>query len=177
MPLTIRIATAADADPIERVMRDAYSLLGSRDYDAAQIASALRHVAYLDRTLVEDGTYFVVEDGERIVGGGGWSRRRKLFNGPAAAANDAEWLDPERDAARVRAMFVHPDWERRGIGRLVINACEEAARAAGFRRIELLATLTGIPLYTACGYATIEPTTFTMPDGVTMAGSRMAKLL
>ncbi|HEX8154722.1 MAG TPA: GNAT family N-acetyltransferase, partial [Thermoanaerobaculia bacterium] len=81
------------------------------------------------------------------------------------------------DAARVRAMFVHPDWERRGIGRLVINACEEAARAAGFRRIELLATLTGIPLYTACGYATIEPTTFTMPDGVTMAGSRMAKLL
>ena len=172
---TIRLAAADEADDIEKVMRVAYDVLGRRDYDATQIASAMRHVAYLDRTLVDDGTYFVVEHDDAIVGGGGWSRRRKLFNGPAGAPHDAEWLDPKIDAARIRAMFVRPDYERRGIGRLVLKACEDAARAAGFTRVELLATLTGKPLYDACGYADVEPVTFEMPDGVRMDGVRMMK--
>ena len=145
MTLTIRIAAADEADAIEEVMRDAYDVLGRRDYDDRQIASALTHVAYLDRALVEDATYFVVEEDGVMVGGGGWSKRRKLFNGVTASAADRDYLDPLVDPARVRAMFVHPRWERRGIGRMIVAACEDAARAAGFTRVELLATLNRPP--------------------------------
>lgn len=177
MALTIRLAQLDELETIEKVMREAYEVLGSRDYDARQISSAMQHVAYLDRQLLADGTYFVVEDGAEIVGGGGWSRRRKLFNGPAGTANDFEPLDPRVDPARIRAMFVKPGWERKGIGRMVLKACEDAARAAGFQRAELLATLTGLPLYAANGYETIAEHTFEMPDGVRMDGAIMGKLL
>jgi GNAT superfamily N-acetyltransferase len=177
MTLTIRIAKPAEADHIEEVMREAYDILGRRDYDDQQISSALTHIAYLDRALVDDETYFVVEEDGAMVGGGGWSKRRKLFNGVTPSANDAEYLDPAVDPARVRAMFVHPRWERRGIGRLIVAACEDAAREAGFTRMELLATLTGRPLYLACGYEPIEDVEWTMPDGVRMGGTRMAKAL
>jgi GNAT superfamily N-acetyltransferase len=177
MAPTVRPAHLDELDPIEAVMREAYAVLGSRDYDAQQISSAMKHVAYLDRQLLEDGTYFVVEHEGEVVGGGGWSRRRKLFNGPAGAVNDFESLDPRADPARIRAMFVKPGWERKGIGRMVLQTCEEAARAAGFLRVELLATLTGLPLYAASGYRTIAPHTFEMPDGVRMDGAIMGKQL
>lgn len=176
--LTIRIATPDDVAPIEEVMREAYRVLGRREYDDAQTSSAIRHIAYVDPTLIEDGTYFVVvEAAGEIVGGGGWSRRRKLFNGPPPSARDREWLDPAVDAARVRAMFVHPRWERRGIGRMVLNRCEEAARQAGFRRVELLSTLSGIALYRACGYEPLEEIVFELADGARLRGLTMGKRL
>jgi GNAT superfamily N-acetyltransferase len=134
-------------------------------------------VATLDPTLIEDGTYFVgeVEDGGQIVGCGGWSRRDKLFTGVGARAGGARLLDPASEPARVRAMFVHPDFARRGLGRAILDLCEAAARAEGFQRVELMATLPGEPLYAACGFRVVERVTITLPDGVEVGGARMEK--
>lgn len=123
--------------------------------DAEQIASS-RMIMGLDRQLVADGTYFVVESGGRIAGCGGWSRRATLYGGDHTPGRDAALLDPAVDAARVRAMYTHPDFARRGVGRLILRLCEDAARAEGFRRLELMATLSGRALYLPSGYADIE---------------------
>lgn len=123
--------------------------------DADQIASS-RMIMGLDRQLVADGTYFVVESGGRIAGCGGWSRRATLYGGDHTPGRDAALLDPAIDAARVRAMYTHPDYARRGVGRLILRLCEDAARAEGFRRLELMATLSGRALYLPSGYADIE---------------------
>ena len=125
--------------------------------------------------LIDDATYFVVEDDAEIVACGGWSRRAKLFTG--TGSTDGRALDPEREPARVRAMFVLPSHARRGIGRMILDACEDAAHAEGFRSVELMATLPGEPLYAACGYAVIERVDLTLPDGVKLGAARMEKPL
>ena len=122
--------------------------------DAAQIAAS-RAIMGLDTQLVDDGTYFVVE-ANALAGCGGWSRRATMYGGDHSPGRDAALLDPTRDAARVRAMYTHPAFARRGVGRLILSLCEAAAAAEGFRRVELVATLAGEPLYRACGYLTIE---------------------
>jgi GNAT superfamily N-acetyltransferase len=119
--------------------------------DDSQIASS-RTIMGLDTQLVDDGTYFVVESDGEIVGCGGWSRRATMYGGDQSPGRSAALLDPARDAARVRAMYTHPRHVRRGVGRLILQLCEEAARAEGFRRAELVATLAGEPLYRACGF-------------------------
>jgi GNAT superfamily N-acetyltransferase len=111
----------------------------------------------LDTQLIADGTYFVVEEEGEIAGCGGWSRRATLFGGDHSAGRDAALLDPATDAARVRAMYTHPEHARKGVGRMVLDACEAAARAEGFSRVEMAATVGGVPLYRACGYQDIEP--------------------
>ncbi|TAJ69571.1 MAG: GNAT family N-acetyltransferase [Phenylobacterium sp.] len=123
--------------------------------DPAQIASS-RMIMGLDRQLLIDGTYFVVEADGRIAGCGGWSRRATLYGGDHTPGRDAALLDPATEAARVRAMYTHPDFARRGVGRLTLDLCEAAARAEGFRRVELMATLSGRALYSQCGYQDIE---------------------
>lgn len=128
--------------------------------DAPQIAAS-RTIMGLDTQLVDDGTYFVVEapaDGgaPALAGCGGWSRRATIYGGDHSPGRDAALLDPAKDAARVRAMYTHPDFTRRGVGRLILALCEDAARAEGFLRAELVATLAGEPLYRACGYVEIE---------------------
>jgi GNAT superfamily N-acetyltransferase len=122
----------------------------------------------LDTQLIADGTYFVVEEGSEIAGCGGWSRRATLFGGDHSAGRDAALLDPAKDAARVRAMYTHPDHTRKGVGRMVLDACEAAARAEGFSRVEMAATVGGVPLYRACGYHDIEPF-----EAVTSTGYRV----
>jgi GNAT superfamily N-acetyltransferase len=131
----------------------------------------------LDTQLITDGAYFVVEDGDEIAGCGGWSRRATLFGGDHSAGRDAALLDPARDAARVRAMYTHPDHTRKGVGRLVLDACEAAARAAGFSRVEMAATMGGVPLYRACGYHDIEPFTAKTSTGYEVPLIRMGKAL
>lgn len=153
--LTSRIATPEDAPALAQVMEASIAALQRGFLDDAQIAAS-RTIMGLDRQLLIDGTYFVVEAGDRIAGCGGWSRRATLYGGDHTPGRDAALLDPARDAARVRAMYTHPDFARRGVGRRILDLCEAAARAEGFRRVELMATLSGRALYSQCGYVDIE---------------------
>lgn len=118
--------------------------------------AASRLIMGVDRQLIEDRTYFVVLDGDRIVGSGGWSARATAYGGDHTPGRDAALLDPGRDAARIRAMYTDPDYARRGIGRLVLSLCEGAARDAGFARVELVGTASGEPLYAVAGYEVLE---------------------
>jgi len=172
-----RLAVAADAPRISELMRASILDLFPHFYDARQTASAAVHIGRLDMQLIEDGTYFVHEVGDEIVACGGWSRRDKLFTGSGEQADDARLLDPRTEPARVRAMFVRSDWTRRGLGRAVLDSCERAARAEGFRTLALMATLPGEPLYRAFGFREIERVTLTMPDGVTTEGVAMERLV
>src|SRR5262245_7119573 len=123
--------------------------------DDAQIASS-RTIMGLDTQLVDDGTYFIVEAEGGLAGCGGWSRRATLYGGDRSPGRDDALLDPATDAARVRAMYTHPRHTRRGVGRLILSLCEEMARSEGYRRVELMSTLAGEPLYRACGYEPLE---------------------
>ena len=163
----LRVATETDVDAISDVMRASVLELFPQFYDARQTASAAVHVAHVDPTLIADGTYFVHEVGDEIVACGGWSRRHKLYSGSGAGEDDERLLDPAAEPARVRAMFVRGDWTRRGLGRAILASCEAAARAEGFTRLVLGATLAGEPLYRAFGFREVERFTITMPDGVT----------
>lgn len=160
-----------------RVMKASARELGAAFYDARQNESFEQHVANVDPQLVADGTYFVVEVDGVIAACGGWSRRDKLFTGNDASAGGARLLDPTRDPARVRAMFVGPAFARRGLGRRILEACEAAARAHGFARAELMATLPGVPLYRAAGYVEHERFDVNLPDGVALPCIRMTKPL
>jgi len=152
--LTIRRAVPVDIPALLAVMDAAISELQRGFVTEAQI-EASRVIMGLDRQLIEDGTYFVAELGDVIAGCGGWSRRATLYGGSHSPGRDPVLLDPATDAARVRAMYTHPSFARRGVGRRILEACEAAARAEGFRRAELAATLSGVPLYERCGYEVI----------------------
>jgi GNAT superfamily N-acetyltransferase len=150
-----RLATLADLDALRALMDAAIAELQKPFLDAAQIASS-RLIMGLDTQLIEDGTYFIIEVDGRAAGCGGWSRRATLYGGDQTPGRRPELLDPARDAAKVRAMYTHPDHARKGIGRLVLSHCEKAAGAERFTRVELMATLAGEPLYRACGYHPVE---------------------
>lgn len=168
---TTRLATEADIPALTDLMKQAIEKLQS-DFLSPEQVEASKAVMGLDTQLISDRSYFAVSFVSLIVGCGGWSARATLYGGDHSARRDAALLDPETDAARVRAMYTRPGWERRGIGRIVIVHCENAARAAGFRRTELMATLAGEPLYRACGYEPIEH----IVDG-TVPLIRMAKAI
>jgi GNAT superfamily N-acetyltransferase len=155
MPLTHRLATRADLTVLRALMDAAISELQKPFLDERQIASS-RTIMGLDTQLIDDGTYFVVECDGEIAGCGGWSRRATLYGGDRSPGRSAALLDPATDAARVRAMYTHPRHTRKGVGRLILQVCEAAARAEGFARVELMATLAGEPLYAACGYRAVE---------------------
>ena len=143
--LTLRVATLADAPRIDALMKASAAAIFPAFYDATQTASAVRYVAQVDPDLLVDGTYFVIEDGGEVVACGGWSRRGRVYMGSANAPGDDRFLDPATEAAHIRAMFVRADWTRRGLGRRIIEASEDAARRMGFRRMDLVATLPGDP--------------------------------
>jgi len=145
-------------------------------YSPAQIEAAIERIFGVDTRLIADGTYFVAATPGLVVGAGGWSRRRTLFGGDQfkSEAEDA-LLDPAEDAARVRAFYVDPAWARRGIARAILARCEADAKAEGFTRLELLATLPGVPLYAALGYAEIEPRIVPMGEVLTLPAIVMGK--
>lgn len=151
------------------------------DYSPEQIELALKHVYGVDTQLIADGTYFATEairdQTPSLVGCGGWSKRKTLFGGDAWNAREDSLLDPHRDAAKIRAFFVHPDWARHGIGTMILDACEAAARAAGFTRCEMGATLTGVPFYRKKGYEEQEAVEVPLPGGVSLPIVRMTKRL
>ncbi len=181
VPFRIRPATLDDVAQVEDLIHRSMWCLGVRDYSPAQITSVLKYAMGVDTQLVRDGTYFVVTeaDGGRIVGAGGWSFRKLLHGGDGAKQpGDEAPLDPARgDAARIRAFFIDPAHARRGIGRMLLDVCEAKAADAGFTRMELAATLTGVNLYRACGFEVIERVESTLPDGVKAALVRMDKPL
>jgi len=148
----LRVARTSDAAAIEQLMQQSAAGIFPGYYTDEQVASAVRYIAQPDPMLLEDGTYFVLEADGELVACGGWSRRVKPYMGSADGEGDDRLLDPATDAAHIRAMFVRPDWTRRGLGRRIMEACETAARAAGFHRLTLVATMPGVPLYTAAGF-------------------------
>jgi len=153
--LTHRLATADDLEALRSLMDLAIGEIQKDFLTDAEIESS-RSLMGLDSQLIDDGTYFVVEVDGRIAGCGGWSRRATLYGGDLSPGRDAALLDPKTDPARVRAMYTHPAFTRRGVGRLILELCEEAARREGFTRVWLMGTLAGEPLYRACGYQVIE---------------------
>jgi GNAT superfamily N-acetyltransferase len=177
-----RLAGEDDLPEIERVMKASTAALSRGFYDEQQIASAMRYIATPDPQLIADRTYYVIPANRQpstanrhVLACGGWSARKKLFTGTSEQESAEGWLDPRTDAARIRAMFVDPVHARRGLGRLILQTSEDAARAAGFTTFELMATLPGVPLYEACGYEPIEPTTLTLPDGTRLGAVRMRR--
>ena len=169
-----RLATLAELQELERLMDASIrTFIGAR-LDAARVEASF-DIMGVDTQLVEDGTYFVVECGDRIAGCGGWSRRATMFGGDHSAGRDARLLDPAAEPARVRAMYTHPDFARRGVGRLVLSLCEAAAAREGFRSLELVATVAGEPLYLACGYVLVERIDVPTSKGVTIPLTRMTR--
>jgi GNAT superfamily N-acetyltransferase len=146
-----RLARHEDIPALKKLMDAAIGKLQKPFLSEAQISSS-RAIMGLDTQLIKDETYFMVEIDGQLAGCGGWSRRATLYGGDSSPGRDAALLDPLKDAARVRAMYTHPDFIRRGVGRLILSLCEDAAKAEGFRRIELGATMAGEPLYLTCGY-------------------------
>ena len=154
-PLTHRLAQRADLAALKALMDAAIAENQKPFLDESQITSS-RAIMGLDTQLIDDGTYFVVEANGQMAGCGGWSRRATLYGSDQTPGRSAALLDPTQDAARLRAMYTHPNHLRKGIGRLIITLCEAAAKAEGFTRLELVATLSGEPLYRACGFEAYE---------------------
>lgn len=177
----IRLATASDVSTLASLIELSVRGLQGRDYSPQQIELALKTVYGVDTQLIADRTYFAVEatTGESLllVGCGGWSKRKTLFGGDVWAAREDSLLDPQRHAAKIRAFFVHPKWARLGIGTAILDACENAARANGFTRCEMGATLTGVPFYRKKGYEEMESLAVPLPGGVSLPIVRMAKEL
>jgi GNAT superfamily N-acetyltransferase len=170
-----RLARRVDLDALRDLVDAAIAELQKPFLDASQIASS-RAIMGLDTQLIDDGTYFIVEAEGHLAGCGGWSRRATLYGGDQSPGRSAALLDPAQDAARIRAMYTHPHHTRKGVGRLILSLCEQAARSEGFQTVELMATLAGEPLYRACGY---EPRERVMDDrgGVAVPLLRMTKSL
>lgn len=176
---SIRVATHSDIPTLRALIEASVRGLQTNDYSPAQIEAALQKVFGIDTQLIDDGNYLVAEENSQkeMVGCGGWSKRRTLFGGDVWSAREDSLLNPVIDAAKIRAFFIHPQWSRRGIGTLILNACENAATAAGFTRFEMGATLTGVPLYSARGYTAIEHLEVPMGPNLSLPIVRMEKHL
>ena len=179
MDICIRPASPADIPCLRGLIDASVRKLQAGDYTPQQIERALASVYGVDTQLIADGTYYVAEansSGDAVIAGcGGWSKRKTLFGGDVYAGREDALLDPRVDAAKIRAFFIHPDWARRGIGGLILEACERAARQAGFTRLEMGATLTGVPFYRAKGYTALETIEVSLGDGFAMRVVRMGK--
>lgn len=174
---TIRLATLDDVPILEPLIAASVRVLQAPEYTVEQREAALGTVFGVDRQLIRDHTYFVVEAAGIVVGCGGWSRRKTLFGSDQRVGRKDAMLDASRDAARIRAFFVRPGYERRGIGSLIMQASESAAAAEGFTRLELRATLTGVPLYRKHGFVEVEMARIPLPSGDALPAVQMVKVL
>jgi GNAT superfamily N-acetyltransferase len=186
----LRLAIPADIPVLQALIDASVRGLQAQDYTPAQIEGALKTVFGVDSQLIVDGTYIVAEaksDGNQrtdqkvvkvetvIVGCGGWSKRKTLYGGDRWAGREDALLDPLRDAAKIRAFFIHPAWARQGIGGMILEACESAARAAGFMRYEMGATLTGAKLFGVKGYVAVKPISIPLMNGEVLPVIHMEK--
>ena len=175
MGFTLRLAQPEDIAPLTELIRASVRELQKKDYSPRQLDGALGSVFGVDRKLIEDGTYFIVEWDGAPAGCGGWSRRRTLYGSDQLPGREDALLDPARDAAKIRAFFVHPAFARRGVASRILNACEEAAIHEGFIRLEMGATLTGVPFYTSRGYEEGEVMEADLPNGLKLPIVKMTR--
>lgn len=176
MTITIRTASSTDIPALRELIDASVRGLSNDHYTTEQVEAALVEIFGVDSQLIVDGTYFVAEIDNQLAGSGGWSKRKTLFGGDQSkGASPDDLLNPETDAARIRAFYVHPMWSRRGVGAKLISVCEAAARNAGFRRIELVATLPGVPLYSANGYQKVKDAPIEIAGAPPLGAFLMAK--
>lgn len=174
----IRTAQLADVPALRRLIELSVRGLQAGDYTPRQIEGALGTALGIDTQLILDKTYFVAfpaEQPDTLVACGGWSPRRTLFGSDGGSGRNAALLDPLTDAARIRAIFVHPQWARRGLGSMILRHCESEAQRTGFRRFEMGSTLTGLALYRLRGYVEIERVDVPLPNGEVLSVIRMTK--
>ncbi len=177
----LRLATEEDIPTLHALIEASVRGLQAGDYTPAQIDGALGTVLGLDTQLIRDRTYFIAEPLDQntkardAAGCGGWSKRKTLFGADAGPGREPDLLDPETDAAKVRAIFVHPDFARLGLGSLILATVENAARASGFRRFEMGSTLTGVPLYRLKGYIETEHIAVPLKNGEALPIVKMVK--
>jgi GNAT superfamily N-acetyltransferase len=173
----LRVATSDDVTQIRSLIVASVRGLQTADYSLAQREGALATVFTVDSQLIADGTYFVaIAEGGEIAGCGGWSFRKTLYGGDHQVEKIApERLDPRQDAAKIRAIFVHPDYARKGLGGLILDTAENAAVAEGFNEFEMGSTLTGVSLYARKGYREVERRQVPVGSGETIEVVRMVK--
>ncbi len=175
--LVIQAASAGDARAIAALMREAVLAFAPDVYTPRQVNSALQYICRPDEQLIVDGSYFIAVADGQIAGCGGWSRRRKVYSGSTAAGGEDELLDPRTEAARIRAMFVHPAFARRGIGSAILRHAEDEAIRSGFRRFQLVALRSAGTLYDSCGYQAMAEAPIQLEDGVVLECTMMQKTL
>ncbi len=175
MTFHLRKATKSDIPRLKQIIEASVRGLQANDYSPTQIEAALNSVYGVDTQLIEDETYWVAETETEIVACGGWSKRKTLYGGDQFQSREDTLLNPAKDAAKIRAFFVHPTHARKGIGAAILNACEEAAKSAGFQRLEMGATLSGVPFYKAKGYVAVENLEVPLNNGETLPIVKMAK--
>ena len=187
--IRLRLAVPEDVPVLRELIEASVRGLQTEDYTPAQIEGALQTVFGVDSQLIADGTYIVAEaplparmpresdtkSNWIIIGCGGWSKRKTLYGSDHWTGREDALLDPQRDAAKIRAFFIHPRWARQGVGSKILLACEEAARAAGFSRYEMGATLTGAKLFGAKGYVSVKPISISLNNGETLPVIHMEK--
>jgi GNAT superfamily N-acetyltransferase len=186
----LRLAVPEDVPVLRELIDTSVRGLQTQDYTPDQIEGALKTVFGVDSQLIADGTYIVAEakpnatestgaknapSGLMIIGCGGWSKRKTLYGSDHWTGREDSLLDPVRDAAKIRAFFIHPDWARRGVGSMILQACEDAARSAGFTRYEMGATLTGAKLFGAKGYVAVKPISIPLSNGESLPVLHMEK--
>lgn len=176
IPFTHRLATLNDLPELRALMDLSIRELVSNFLDAEKVEASFELMG-LDTTLITDSTYFVIEADQHIIGCGGWSRRATLFGGDHTGGRDARLLDPATESARVRAMYTHPACARKGVGRLLLRLCEQAARQEGFSALELMSTTAGEPLYCVAGFQVLERVEVPTSKGVCIPLTRMHKLI
>ena len=188
--ICLRLAIPEDVPILHKLIEASVRGLQAQDYTQEQIEGALKTVFGVDSQLIADRTYIVAEaesgafesaggknsqTGWRIIGCGGWSKRKTLYGSDHWTGREDALLDPLRDAAKIRAFFIHPDWARRGVGSMILKACEDAARSAGFTRFEMGATLTGAKLFGAKGYVAVKPISIPLVNGESLPVIHMEK--
>jgi GNAT superfamily N-acetyltransferase len=175
--VTVRLALASDIPALNDLIPVSARVLSQGFYSPAQTEAAIKYVFGVNLQLIADRSYFVVEDSGEIVACGGWSFRATLYGGDQRPVGGGPTLDAAQDAARIRAFFVSPAHARKGLGSLLMKACTEAATAAGFRQLELMSTLPGVPFYSRLGFRERERVTDTLPDGTAVEFVRMDRLI
>ncbi|KTD09046.1 GNAT family acetyltransferase [Legionella gratiana] len=171
----IRLAHSDDIIQLNQLIEHSARILSNKNYTAQEIEGAIHAIFGVDKELINDQTYYVIEKEGVLVACGGWSKRKTLFGGDQCKAREEGFLDPKKDYAKIRAFFVHPDHARQGLGKKLLEYCEQQALIYGFTKFEMMATLPGAKLYQVCGYQIIEPKYFVLPEGHVFKMLKMTK--